>query len=91
MIKCINRNGPLEGEGKPEALKGNFKGYYSRRINFEHRLVYKVHDSEIIIVSVNIIILNNLLWSLQQIDIFEFKERTEIIFLKIYFVVPPRQ
>ncbi|MFF8274458.1 type II toxin-antitoxin system YoeB family toxin, partial [Staphylococcus warneri] len=28
-----------------------FKGYYSRRINFEHRLVYKVHDSEIIIVS----------------------------------------
>ncbi|MCI2789653.1 Txe/YoeB family addiction module toxin [Staphylococcus warneri] len=51
LIKCINRNGPLEGEGKPEDLKGNFKGYYSRRINFEHRLVYKVHDSEIIIVS----------------------------------------
>lgn len=51
FIKCINRNGPLQGEGKPEALKGNFKGYYSRRINFEHRLVYKVYDSSIIIVS----------------------------------------
>ena len=51
FIKCINRNGPLQGEGKPEALKGNFKGYYSRRINVEHRLVYKVYDSSIIIVS----------------------------------------
>jgi toxin YoeB len=34
---------PFEGIGKPKPLKGNFKGYWSRRINQEHRLVYKVY------------------------------------------------
>lgn len=49
MIKDINDN-PFKGIGKPEPLKGNWKGYWSRRINHEHRLVYKVTDEQILIV-----------------------------------------
>jgi toxin YoeB len=41
---------PFEGTGKPEALRFDLAGYWSRRITQEHRLVYKVTDSEIIIV-----------------------------------------
>jgi len=33
---------PFTGTGKPEALKGNLRGYWSRRITHEHRLVYQV-------------------------------------------------
>ena len=43
LIKEIQRN-PLEGIGKPEALRHSLAGYYSRRINEEHRIVYKVQD-----------------------------------------------
>ena len=46
LIKDIARNGN-EGIGKPEALKHNFAGYWSRRITDEHRLVYKVTEGEI--------------------------------------------
>jgi toxin YoeB len=35
---------PFKGIGKPEPLKENFKGFWSRRISDEHRLVYKVTD-----------------------------------------------
>lgn len=42
---------PFDGIGKPEPLKRNLKGYWARRINDEHRLVYKVTDQQIIIVS----------------------------------------
>ena len=42
---------PFEGIGKPEPLKHQLKGYWSRRINAEHRLVYKVTPEAIIIVS----------------------------------------
>jgi toxin YoeB len=42
---------PFEGTGKPEALKYDFKGYWSRRINDEHRLVYRVEDNYIKIVA----------------------------------------
>lgn len=42
---------PFYGTGKPEPLKGDFKGYWSRRINDEHRLVYKVSDGHLIIHS----------------------------------------
>lgn len=42
---------PFGGIGKPEPLRGNLKGYWSRRINDEHRLVYKVTDTQIIIVA----------------------------------------
>ena len=41
---------PFEGIGKPEALKENLKGFWSRRINLEHRLVYKVEEDAIYIV-----------------------------------------
>lgn len=42
---------PFEGTGKPEPLRGNLKGYWSRRINEEHRLIYKVLDEGIVIMS----------------------------------------
>ena len=42
---------PFTGLGKPEPLKHTFLGYWSRHITQEHRLVYKVNDDEIIIVS----------------------------------------
>ena len=38
---------PFKGIGKPEPLKFNWSGYRSRRINKEHRLVYKVQDDTI--------------------------------------------
>jgi toxin YoeB len=41
----------FEGTGKPEALKHNLKGYWSRRITDEHRLVYKVSEEMIYISS----------------------------------------
>lgn len=50
LIKEIVRS-PFEGTGKPEPLKANLAGFWSRRINSEHRLVYKVTDTEIIFVS----------------------------------------
>ncbi len=42
---------PFVGIGKPEPLKQELKGYWSRRITGEHRLVYKVTDEQIIIIS----------------------------------------
>ena len=41
---------PFEGIGKPEPLRHNFSGFWSRRINEEHRLVYAVDDGCIIVV-----------------------------------------
>ena len=43
-------NTPFSGIGKPEALKHNWTGFWSRRINEEHRLVYQVLNDKIIIV-----------------------------------------
>jgi len=42
---------PFTGTGKPEALKHDLTGKWSRRINQEHRLIYEVKDNEIIVVS----------------------------------------
>jgi len=50
LIKDINRS-PFKGLGKPEPLKYELSGYWSRRINEEHRLVYQVSDEEIIIIA----------------------------------------
>lgn len=50
LIKETARN-PFEGKGKPEALKHDKKGFWSRRISQEHRLVYKVSDDSITIIS----------------------------------------
>ena len=41
---------PLKGYGKPEPLSGNCKGYRSRLINKEHRLVYKIFDTHILVI-----------------------------------------
>jgi toxin YoeB len=49
IVEDTRRN-PFKGIGKPEPLK-HTKGYWSRRINDEHRLVYKVTDDAIIIIS----------------------------------------
>jgi toxin YoeB len=45
------KSSPFEGIGKPEPLKGNLKGYWSRRIDDEHRLIYKVTADEILVIS----------------------------------------
>lgn len=50
LIKDIQRS-PVEGIGKPEPLKHHLSGYWSRRINKEHRIVYRVENDTIIIVS----------------------------------------
>ena len=50
LIEETSKN-PFAGAGKPEALKHNLKGYWSRRITEEHRLVYAVSDTAIKIVS----------------------------------------
>ena len=50
LIKDIQKH-PFDGIGKPEALKYNLQGYYSRRINQEHRLIYKIEANELIIIS----------------------------------------
>jgi len=50
LIKEIIRT-PYEGNGKPEALKFELAGYWSRRIDREHRLVYQIEQDEILIYS----------------------------------------
>jgi toxin YoeB len=49
LIKEIERS-PFTGIGKPEPLKFQFSGYWSRRINNEHRLVYKYEDEKLTII-----------------------------------------
>ena len=49
LVKDIQRS-PFEGIGKPEPLKHALSGYWSRRINDEHRFIYKV-DSESIYIA----------------------------------------
>ena len=48
LISEVMRS-PFEGIGKPEPLKHNLKGYWSKRINDEHRMVYKVTEDFIFI------------------------------------------
>ena len=45
LKECLRT--PFAGTGKPELLKGNMRGYWSRRITQEHRLVYKVVGEEL--------------------------------------------
>jgi len=49
LLKDISRQ-PYEGIGKPEPLKHNYRGFWSRRINGEHRLIYQVSEDEIRII-----------------------------------------
>ncbi|MBX3698145.1 MAG: Txe/YoeB family addiction module toxin [Dokdonella sp.] len=48
LIKDISRS-PFEGIGKPEPLKNALSGFWSRRINDEHRIVYKIADDSMLI------------------------------------------
>ena len=48
LLKDVSRT-PFTGLGKPEPLKHKYKGFWSRRIDNEHRLIYAVRDEEILI------------------------------------------
>ena len=50
LIEAIKQN-PFKGIGKPESLKHQLSGYWSRRINKEHRLVYSVSENTVFILS----------------------------------------
>ncbi len=50
LIKDIRKT-PFEGKGKPEPLKYDLSGFWSRRIDREHRLVYQVEEKKILIYS----------------------------------------
>ena len=57
LLKRINiliedaKRSHFKGLGKPEPLKANLAGYWSRRIDSEHRLVYRISGTELIIIS----------------------------------------
>jgi toxin YoeB len=48
LIRDIQRD-PFDGIGKPEALKNDLSGFWSRRITDEHRIVYRIENDELII------------------------------------------
>jgi toxin YoeB len=50
LIKDASRT-PFDGKGKPEPLKHNLAGFWSRRITAEHRLVYAMSDDAVLIAS----------------------------------------
>lgn len=50
LIREIDRT-PFEGIGKPEPLKQNLNGYWSRRIDHEHRIVYRVENEELVFIA----------------------------------------
>jgi toxin YoeB len=49
LIREIDKE-PFKGIGKPEPLKGNWAGCWSRRIDHEHRLIYKISDTQVLIL-----------------------------------------
>ena len=53
LVRLIDetQQNPFDGIGKPEPLKHDYAGYWSRRINQEHRLVYKATDEQVIIIA----------------------------------------
>lgn len=52
VVKLLNElaEHPYSGTGKPEPLRGDRSGQWSRRITKKHRLVYEVHDMEVIVL-----------------------------------------
>ncbi len=50
LVEVVLRT-PFVGIGKPESLKGDLSGYWSRRINDEHRLVYTVKADDVIMIA----------------------------------------
>ena len=51
QISELLKRSPFEGKGKPEPLKHNLSGFWSRRIIEEHRLVYAVTDDSLLIAA----------------------------------------
>lgn len=51
LIREIQRT-PFAGTGKPEPLKHALSGYWSRRINDEHRIVYRIQEDDVLIAQV---------------------------------------
>lgn len=57
LLKRLNQliqdtlRSPFQGIGKPEPLKGELSGYWSRRIDEKHRLVYSATDADLIIIA----------------------------------------
>ncbi|MFJ4650161.1 Txe/YoeB family addiction module toxin [Nocardia sp. NPDC088792] len=51
LIEDIRRNGNAEGIGKPEPLRQNLSGWWSRRITQEHRIVYLADDETVTIIA----------------------------------------
>jgi toxin YoeB len=49
LIRDTQRT-PFDGIGKPEALKNNYKGFWSRRIDKEHRMIYAVTEEALILI-----------------------------------------
>lgn len=50
LIEAAVRD-PFDGIGKPEPLVGNLAGYWSRRIDGAHRLVYRATDTELVVIA----------------------------------------
>lgn len=50
LIREIDKT-PFEGIGKPEPLKQSLNGYWSRRIDHEHRIVYRVENEELVFIA----------------------------------------
>lgn len=50
LIKAIQRE-PFSGAGKPEPLRYELSGYWSRRIDQQHRLVYQIREQQLIIIA----------------------------------------
>jgi toxin YoeB len=50
LIQDVLRS-PFEGIGKPEPLKGELSGFWSRRIDEQHRLVYSASDREVVVIA----------------------------------------
>lgn len=55
LVKNIQRT-PFEGKGKPEPLKHNLAGFWSRRITEEHRLVYEVSGDNLLIAACRVML-----------------------------------
>ncbi|MFI5780101.1 Txe/YoeB family addiction module toxin [Nocardia sp. NPDC051570] len=51
LIEDIRRNGNAEGIGKPEPLRQNLTGWWSRRIDHEHRIVYHADEGGVIVIA----------------------------------------
>ncbi len=51
LIKSIEKDGYAKGLGKPQPLKHDLSGYWSRRIDEEHRIIYRIHKKKLVIVS----------------------------------------